>query len=229
MVQITHQTARTLLQAAADKTLASEEQLALDTHLAGCQDCRAYADGLSQLQADLRRLTHLQWDVQHPSLDIRTIQKRAIKGTQQEIGFRTIGRLAIAMALVCAFFVASSLMGHFSGKLNLGDVSVPLPELTVATATPTAQPTTATLYPAMTAECQTVIYAVQPDDTLESIAARYGVTKQTILNYNTLQSETLNTSMKLLIPVCSGTPSDTVTPTNTSTPMSALIRYATPG
>ena len=62
MNPLNHTQARQLLQAAADYRLEPAEQVALDAHLAGCPDCRAYGEGIGTLEQGLRKMFHRQWD-----------------------------------------------------------------------------------------------------------------------------------------------------------------------
>ncbi len=85
--------------------------------------------------------------------------------------------------------------------------------------TPTPPPApTATLEPAAAtrAACQTVVYTVQADDTLSSIAHRYGVTMQAIKDWNGLSIDTVFIDTQLTIPLCmrSATPGPSPTPTS---------------
>ena len=81
----------------------------------------------------------------------------------------------------------------------------PLPE-----ATATFEPAQATL-----AACDKVIYTVQANDTLGSIAANYAVPAAAIKSYNGLSTDTVFLNMNLTIPLCerAATPGPTPTPT----------------
>lgn len=85
--------------------------------------------------------------------------------------------------------------------------------------TPTPLPAaTNTLMPAEATEaaCEKVIYTVQSNDTLGSIAANYGVPADAIKNYNGLPTDTVYLGLALTIPLCEreATPGPTPTPTN---------------
>ncbi len=97
--------------------------------------------------------------------------------------------------------------------LSVGQViKVPKPTPTpLPAATNTLEPAAATL-----AACEKVIYTVQANDTLASIAANYAVPSDAIKNYNGLPTDTVYLGMPLTIPLCEreATPGPTPTPTN---------------
>jgi LysM repeat protein len=84
--------------------------------------------------------------------------------------------------------------------------------------TPTSPPPpTATLEPAAAtrAACQTVVYTVQANDTLSTIAINYGVSMTAIKEWNGLSTDNVFTDTKLIIPLCmrAATPGPSPTPT----------------
>jgi LysM repeat protein len=90
-------------------------------------------------------------------------------------------------------------------------IKVPLP-------TPTQlPPATATLEPASAtrAACETVVYTVQANDTLSTIAATYGISIQAIKDWNGLSTDIAMLDQKLTIPLCmrAATPGPSPTPT----------------
>lgn len=90
--------------------------------------------------------------------------------------------------------------------------------------TPTPPPAaTATLNPTeqASANCQKLDYTVKENDTLGSIAANYGVSQQSIREYNSLGNDIVFLGMILKIPLCEQGPKDTPTPT-------AVPPYAAP-
>jgi LysM repeat protein len=97
-------------------------------------------------------------------------------------------------------------------NLGVGQViKVPWP-------TPTPLPAaTATLEPASAtrASCQTVDYTVQANDTLSSIAINYGVSMQSIKEWNGLSTDGVFLDQRLTIPLCmrAATPGPSPTPT----------------
>jgi LysM repeat protein len=97
--------------------------------------------------------------------------------------------------------------------LSIGQVlKVPFPTPTpMPAATNTLEPAQATL-----SACEKVIYTVQANDTLGSIAANYAVPADAIKNYNGLATDTVFLGLNLTIPLCEreATPGPTPTPTN---------------
>lgn len=82
--------------------------------------------------------------------------------------------------------------------------------------TPTASPQpTNTLNPTEQAEasCEKIEVIVQDTDSLSGIAINYGVTVQSIKDYNALQSDVIFSGQKLIVPLCERGPKDTPTPT----------------
>jgi LysM repeat protein len=94
--------------------------------------------------------------------------------------------------------------------LSVGqELKVPHP-----TPTPSPQPT-ATLDPTQqaAASCDKLTYTVTDKDSLSGIALNYGVTVQSIREYNSLPGDIIVANQKLIIPLCERGPKDTATPT----------------
>jgi len=79
MTELTHQTARRLLQTACDAALNPQEKSLLTAHLAACPDCESYARQLDTLETRLRRLTRQQWDRYTPRFSTQSISQRVVK------------------------------------------------------------------------------------------------------------------------------------------------------
>ncbi|MGD8621458.1 MAG: LysM peptidoglycan-binding domain-containing protein [Anaerolineales bacterium] len=88
-----------------------------------------------------------------------------------------------------------------------------------ATPTPSPEPTS-TLPPAEAtiAACDTVLYTVEANDTLGSIAANYNVRSQAIQDFNDLTSDTVFLGQVLIIPLCERNPTPGPSPTATNPP-----------
>jgi hypothetical protein len=66
--------------------------------------------------------------------------------------------------------------------------------------------------------CDEVLYQVRENDTLESIALRYGVAKSDIMQLNDMEMETLYPTAQIRIPLCNSTATGTFkAPTGTIT------------
>jgi hypothetical protein len=77
--------------------------------------------------------------------------------------------------------------------------------------------------------CQEILYTVQENDTLQSIAEEHGTSKELIMQVNNLNTEVIQPGLELLVPVCESTPTSTIyPPTFTITPILEPITY-TPG
>lgn len=211
MTSITHPKARSLLQTAADHALTSLDTANLNKHLAECKDCRQYAENLTKLQDDLRRITHERWARQNVKISAKEIKNRSIR-----YNFQIVGKFATATVILAFMFVMAT---NFSAKMDnipaiFGSSSI-TPEWPILTPTPLMQKT-ATI--SAVAKCNDISYLVQEDDTLASIAARHSVSPELIRQRNGLSADVLTTNMVLVIPLCEHIPVDsTMTPTLTST------------
>ena len=96
--------------------------------------------------------------------------------------------------------------------LSVGQtIRIPYPTPTpLPAATSTLEASQATLQ-----ACDKVIYTVQANDTLSSIANNYAVPQDAIKSYNSLSTDTVFLGMNLIIPLCerAATPGPTPTPT----------------
>ena len=231
MTDITHQKARTLLQAAADQMLIPEEKSALDAHLRACVECSEYKKNLSALGTGLHRVMHVQWDDQQPDLNLRGILnpspgKLIWNNLFGQTGL--MGKATIVAALILGYFVIANYFG----------IRLPISNDETATILPTpgeyasVQPTSPTpstptsLTGATTQTCETVTYYVQENDTLAYIAFQHGTTQEEILKYNQLSSNTVFIGMELDIPLCDNTPARTATILNnaiTAVPVNGTI------
>lgn len=213
MEPITHQKARSLLQAATDDKLKENEQVELNAHLANCQECSEYAQNIRVLKTGLSCMLHARWDNNIPKLSIAAIKDRSKIVARQNRTTKLIGRVAVIPMLTLLYVLAVNSIGqqnHVPAVSAMSPISPSAPLYT-----PSPQNTTTRSNPT---ECHDVAYVVQENDTLPSIAAKFGVSKETLLKYNHLTSEAIYTSMELILPVCDGTPENsTTTPTITST------------
>jgi anti-sigma factor RsiW len=211
MVEMTHQQIRNLLQASAEQTLPPSEKLALEKHISDCAECRTYAQQLSELQSGLRQMLHQRWDKSRPTLSAQLIKERAGKQTDRTRVWAMVGKLAVVPLLVIAFFVAYQASEMPASLMPATALSIPAPEATLLTPTPPARSTPTQI----TAQnCDRITYIIQENDSLDSIAAQFSVTKDMLMAYNGMGSESLVMRTELVIPLCQSTS----TPTITSTP-----------
>lgn len=227
MTEITHNQARTLLQAAADRPLGLAERSALDAHLAACNECGNYAGQLARLESDLRETLQAKWDGYRPSLNLQAIKNPAqAKPVWKNVFSQTnaLGKVTLLTALLLGYLLVANLVGAgmpVSERSTPTALPTPNQSSSVFADSPTPSTQSATLQ-LTSLSCETILYIVQVDDTLDSIAVRYGITKEDILEYNkdqtSLFSNTVFTGMELIIPLCRSTPSFTASiPANTLT------------
>jgi LysM repeat protein len=231
MTEISHQKAQAFLQTAADNLLSSNDQSLLDSHLAGCIECRAYAKNLKGLENRLRRVSHAHWDKYQPTLNLGAITNPpAPKIVWNNLLGLTqgMGKVTIVAALMLGYFLIVNLSGNqISSPDTEAPNMLPIPsELNLSadiSPTPSAQ---LALTGQMTLPCNPIVHIVQRADTLDSIANQYDIPKKVIMDFNKLLVEDVLPGTKLSIPLCYKTPSQTAfTPTNTITvtPVSSFV------
>lgn len=115
MNEITHRQAKRYLRADLDGLLSDAQRRALETHLAGCEACRAESQSLSSLTSRLQSEFHSRWDTQDgPServlKNIRSQSRRIKMQKRIDVVFNLLGGTA---ALVLLFFVVTSVISRF--------------------------------------------------------------------------------------------------------------------
>ncbi len=154
MKVLSHEYARRLLYSR-DEDLSAVQQDALTNHLAGCHDCRVYADDLRVLQPVLARAMHTRWDSRYPS----ATSSRAIQQRWEEVQMkRESGRLIIVLAGI-AVVVLLILFGP-TLLASLFGIHIAAPLEVILPATQTRVPPTATQAPAAMAQAtptQTIV------------------------------------------------------------------------
>jgi predicted anti-sigma-YlaC factor YlaD len=210
MIQITHAQAQSYLQTAADRMLASEEKTALESHLENCAICRAYQNDLGKLETALERVMHARWDTVPVHL---SMEKTA--GRQNKLETFTLRRI---LPLACAPLLATIVILLAVGLIRWQVLSGKATSLPSATLTATIVPTPSTQLINMNAsvsDCAKTIYTVQVGDTLDSIARKFSIPKETLQEANGLKTEQISVSEQLVIQLCDPTPS--LSPTTTLT------------
>jgi LysM repeat protein len=213
MKQIIHQKVRLLLQTAADQTLRQEEQMVLDTHLVECSECRTYSQNLDQLQDGLRRVMQQQWNVRNTPLALETIKNRSGQIAVQNQMMSAVRKFAFVPMLALVLFMAMSLkvLHPQQASPGMGMVSSNTPDISLLIPKP---PVGLTATKLMAQSCSKTTYIVQEHDTLNGIALRHGISKETIAAYNGLASDKIEVNSALVIPLCEPTPVEmTTTPT----------------
>ena len=233
MFDITHQKARMLLQSAADRRITSDEASALNAHLEKCRECRNYANSLTNLEAGLRNALHAQWDDQQPKLDLQAIMNPTpakLMWVNIPSLTQSIGKVTIAVVLLLGYMMLANHLGiRINSSNNETPTNLPTPNelLLLSNTSPTpSAPTQLTMTKMTMQDCDVIPYTVQATDSLESIAAKHGTSKELIMEYNNLTTDAISPAMELSIPVCGSTPSRTASlPSNliTNTPIKGTI------
>lgn len=202
-MQITHEKAHKLIQFNADNALNSQEKLVLSAHLQDCIECRNYAKEITEVESVLLPVMKRQWNIQPIPLSIATIQRKRISKIQASAILAT---RIVAIGAVLLGFIFSVWQFTMSG----GGESTPLPASVLPVPTPLTQSTSTKI---TLPNCDGMLYIVQKNDTLESIAYQFATSREDLMAANNIQTEAIDTGMELLIPVCNFTPTGTIHPT----------------
>jgi len=202
-MQIEHEHARTLIQYQADGGLKSSERSLLYAHLEECSECRTYAEEIKEVEGILSPLMRRNWNLQPIplSMGIFTQKRNARIETRILLATRTAIISFMALAFIFGIWQFSSSGGPASDQVPLGIPPVPTPSLQITS--------TKNVFEG----CEMMLYRVQGNDTLTSIASHFSVSKETIVTINHMEGETVDTTMELTIPICSLTPTRTLNPT----------------
>src|SRR5262245_46121736 len=103
-MQITHAEAHKLVQYNLDRALNSEKQRTLLSHLQECDECKAYADGILDMENILRHLMNKKWQYSPLPLSLDSI--RPHNGFSK----RTYSLFSLQTALIGLILVAFSFL-----------------------------------------------------------------------------------------------------------------------
>ena len=212
-MQITHAEAQQLIQLNLDRALNIEKQRLLSTHLQKCETCRAYADGMLNVETLLRQVMNKQWNQPPLPLSLDSLRPQNIiqKGANSLFGLRTALASMILVAFAFLIWQLTTTVNRSSGQIPSSVLPVPTPSNQFSTASLEAS------------QCEWSLHKVETFDTLESIAFQYSVSKEEIMTFNSMDSELIYESMELKIPECKVTPTMTAhMPTTTLTPILEL-------
>ena len=220
-MRITHEEARKLIQSDMDQALDFDHRATLAAHLKACSECNAFAEDIKEIERVLPPLMKRQWALKPLPLSISTVvRERNTKAAGDFLATRT----ALVVLMFLAFvFSAWQLMLSSTGSTRQTPVGA------VPVSTPSLQLTSTKIRPE---DCETILYTVQGNETLAGIARRFSISKEEIMTINEMKTETVNSAMQLVIPVCHFTPTGTVEgPTLFSTTFTPLLspRTSTPG
>ena len=211
-MQITHEEAHQLIQFSMDQTLRPQEKNTLQAHLDDCMECRYFAKEIQEVEAHLVPAMQKHWNLQPAPLSVEAITGKRKPSLQPSL--RLVTRTAI-IGIVFAAFVFSS----WQFAVSKGRSSTPMPVGVLPIPTPSGQSTSTKI---SFENCEEIIYQIQENDTLESIAAQFSVSKDKLMVVNNLAAEAINPNTDLLIPICNSTPTGTVHPSTLTTTFTPL-------
>lgn len=219
-MQLTHNEARKWIHLNADDGLSMPQKQALDSHLDTCVECRHYGENINKMESVLRPMLQRQWSQQPIPLPAGALIARG--------SYRSPDRIVLAtrIAAISVMFIA---FVFSAWQYTTSQVGVPSP----AVADVPAMPMTATSILSTSTEtqpehCGSMSYMVRKNDTLGSIASQFSVSIEELIQINALTSNTMITGQELIIPICRSTPTSTVDPLTTSTPVQGRTT-STPG
>jgi hypothetical protein len=217
-MQITHGQARKLIQFSLDGILPVAEKATLSAHLQNCADCRDYADELKEIETIMLPVMKKQWSARPIPLSIPWL----VQSQSPRINNRlllTMRSAAIGLVFVALFFSTWKFVS------TSPSMSSPMPLVVPQVPTPqTAQSTNTEI---TFESCETMVYRVQEGDTLASIANRFLVPADEIMEINQLKTEAVSVSMELMIPVCNFTPTGTIHPVTFTTTYTPIMHPTT--
>lgn len=216
-MQITHEQARKLIQRNADEALNPHAKLLLSAHLEECSECSAYDQEIHEVESILSPMMKRQWNLQPIPLSMSVI---AAKKNPHATPTKILTMRTAMITIVLTAFIFNLWQFAASGKQIMNQ----LPAGISAVPTPSIQSTSTKL---TFENCEMMLYTVQRNDTLASIANQFAVSKEQIMSINKMTTETVITSKQLMIPDCNFTPTSTVNAaalTTTYTPtLSSLV------
>ena len=220
-MQITHDEARKLIQFSIEQTLSPQEIKTLRVHLEDCVECRVYAEEIKEVESTLVPLMKRQWSLQPAPLSIPALVQR------KRINWQTNIILATRTAMIGIVF-AAIVFSAWQFTRSSSRTSTPMPVSILPIPTPSGQSTSTKV---SFQNCAEKKYQVQENDTLESIASQFSVSKDKIMAVNNMHVEMVYTKMELLIPICHSTPTGTVHPSTLTITFTPLIgpTTSTPG
>ena len=172
----------------------------MENHLNGCLECRHYAGKIQDVELILRAVMQKKWDRQPLPLPSGIQAPRRKTKISQDILLAT---RIVAMCVICMAVLINIWQFTQSSVQRSDGPAVIVPPVP----TPSMQ-TTSTIV--TTQECEQILYPVQENDTMDSIAGQFNLSRQEIINLNELSPDSsLDISMILRIPLCSSTPAGT--------------------
>ena len=218
-MQTTHEEAHTWIHLSADGSLNGLQRKMLDSHLASCLECQQYAASISKMESILRPLLQRQWTRQPIPLPVGVILSKSHERAATSMVLAT--RIA-AIGVMFMIFIFSTWQLALSRPSANPPIQPNVPLIPIpSTSTQLAATNT------QTESCEQTVYDVQENDTLASIAIKFGVSRAELVRANQMTSETVHTGAKMIVPLCKATPTSG-TLTKTFTPVLNTIT-STPG
>jgi hypothetical protein len=210
MSQITHEEVRRLINIRADLSLDANTGSILDAHLNKCIECKRYASELDDLEILLRKMNR--------SLNLRPTPLRLDQITHRSrdtaFGFLKNTMVTRIVTIVTAFIAVAIVTWQF---FSASVASPTIPYTAIPIPTPSTS-LTSTKSNILFLNCGYLSYQVQEGDTLDDIALRFSIPKETIMDFNEIKEENINPAMQIRIPICDHTPTVTIdTPNSTIT------------
>ncbi len=212
-MQITHQEARKLIQFRLDQMLKPQEENTLQSHLEHCLECRTFFNDIKEVENLLLPVMRQQWDRQPTPLSLAAVINKSKSPLQASIILAT--RTAM-ISVIFAAFVFSAWQFTVSNHRS----STPMPASVLPIPTPSGQSTSTRI---SFQNCEETSYQVRENDTLESVAIQFSISKNELMAVNHLRSEALSPKMELLIPICSSTPTGTIHPSTLTTTFTPVL------
>src|SRR5690349_982637 len=178
-MQITHEQARRLIQFDMDQGLKPDEEKLLQMHLNGCIECHSFAEEMKEVDSILLPVMNKHWKLEPQPLPIASIVEKMNSKRQTNI-LLTMRTTVISIAFV-AFVLGT---WQFIRSQN----PTPMPVSILPIPTPSGQLTSTKI---RLTNCEEMLYRVQENDTLASIALRFSVSKDQMMAINNMNEETV--------------------------------------
>jgi LysM repeat protein len=175
MSEISHQSAKNLIQASMGGCLTGAEKEALAKHLEPCASCRTYASQMTTLEVDLRLIFHTRWDSPQQSFtgEIVSVQKKMRVHNLYRNILSTVGAVAIGILLFVVILFSVSILPR---QITPAGIQQDTPQPTSTTPTPAISKTSPVPVEIIT-RTQVITYTVQEGDTLFGIAEKFNLSR----------------------------------------------------
>ena len=139
-----------------------------------------------------------KWNLQPTPILVGQLMSRIRSSPFGFANNNSVTRTAVIVIAVITFMVGawqfSLIKSDVPPQKLVGVLPIPTPSTQLTSTGNAAQ------------DCAHFQYRVQENDTLQSLAYKFSVSKETIMAFNNLRSETIATSMEIKIPLCNPIP-----------------------